>query len=126
MEAPEKRRERLRAMAKENMRRLVLGSDTPPETLTPGEKIALERQKAEAQRAEEDHRQHRLPAEETPEERRARLRALAKQRVQELITGKNVPMPGSVDTARQVRTGPRGGRYTEAFTRDGRPYRRYF
>lgn len=26
----------------------------------------------------------------------------------------------------QIQTGPRGGRYTEARTRDGRPYRRYF
>ena len=35
------------------------------------------------------------------------------------------PRP-SMPTEPQVKYGPRGGRYTEDKTRDGRPYRRYF
>lgn len=63
---------------------------------------------------------------ETPEARRERLRALAKQRVQELISGGNVPMPRSTNTVGATRIGPRGGRYTEEISRNGRRYRRYF
>lgn len=59
-------------------------------------------------------------------ERCERLRNIAMERVQELIAGGNVPMPHSMDTTEQIRMGPRGGRYTEAVTREGRPYRRYF
>ena len=29
-------------------------------------------------------------------------------------------------TAPEVKTGPRGGKYTEAVNKEGRPYRRYF
>jgi hypothetical protein len=36
------------------------------------------------------------------------------------IGGSSSPGPS------QPKTGPRGGRYTEAVTKDGRPYRRYF
>ena len=64
---------------------------------------------------------------ETPEERRERLLAIAKQRVRALIA-----KPQSFGTNqgsgadRTTYIGPRGGRYTQAETKDGVPYRRYF
>ena len=64
---------------------------------------------------------------ETPEERRERLRLIAKERVRALMAkpqefGAN--QGATVD--RNVYTGPRGGRYMRAQTKDARPYRRYF
>jgi len=67
------------------------------------------------------------PKDESPEERRERLRAIAKEKVREMMAkpqefGAN--QGSRVD--RNTYTGPRGGRYTRAETKDGRPYRRYF
>ena len=36
------------------------------------------------------------------------------------------PLPPNSDRSPEVKRGPRGGRYTEDRTKDGRPYRRYF
>ena len=42
-------------------------------------------------------------------------------------TGPNPqPLPPNSDRSPEVKRGPRGGRYTEDRTKDGRPYRRYF
>ena len=64
---------------------------------------------------------------ESPEERLERLRALAKEKVRELTSQ---PQRFGVNTGvgadPATYTGPRGGRYTRAQTKDGRPYRRYF
>lgn len=42
-----------------------------------------------------------------------------------VVSGGKTRTP-QADPTPQMRTGPRGGRYTEAKTREGRPYRRYF
>lgn len=41
-------------------------------------------------------------------------------------TPSRLPLGTSTSGAPSTRIGPRGGRYTEAITREGRPYRRYF
>jgi len=64
---------------------------------------------------------------ETSEERRERLRALAKQKVRALLAKPQafgINQGSGVD--RTTYTGPRGGRYTQAETKNGIPYRRYF
>ncbi len=54
-----------------------------------------------------------------------RLRAESEQLYMRTIKEPKVPSTPS-DSAHVTRRGPRGGRYTDASTRDGRPYRRYF
>jgi len=58
---------------------------------------------------------------EEQETQEARRRARA-------ILGDNIPnwIGGPGPSEPQPKTGPRGGRYTEDRTKDGRPYRRYF
>jgi len=68
-----------------------------------------------------------IPLVEFEEERKERLRRLAKERVQDLL---RKPQDFGVNQGsgsdRTIYSGPRGGRYTRAETKDGRPYRRYF
>jgi hypothetical protein len=69
------------------------------------------------------------PPIEPPEQRRERLRAIAKERVRALIAQpQSFQLSGNQGSGvdRNVYTGPRGGRYTREDTKDGRPYRRYF
>ena len=54
-----------------------------------------------------------------------RLRAESEQLYLTTISGPKVLSTPS-DTIHITRRGVRGGRYTDATTRDGRPYRRYF
>ena len=64
---------------------------------------------------------------ETPEERKARLKDLAKQKIKDLNSLPNEPADGSSTCGSpQILFGKRGGKYTEGMTKDGRPYRRYF
>ena len=67
---------------------------------------------------------------ETPEEKKARLKELAKQKVKHLRSLPGMAgEPGSDLSTSDTPTthiGKRGGRYTEDVTKDGRPYRRYF
>ena len=67
---------------------------------------------------------------ETLEEKKARLKELAKQKVKHLRS-----LPGMSGESREdlstsstptTHIGKRGGRYTKDTTKDGRPYRRYF
>lgn len=39
---------------------------------------------------------------------------------------KSTEQPGWMPSPSDIRIGPRGGRYTDARTKEGRPYRRYF
>ena len=64
---------------------------------------------------------------ETAEERKARLKELAKMKVKYLKSIPNQSSGGSSDSGSPENFyGKRGGRYTEDITKDGRPYRRYF
>jgi len=81
---------------------------------------------------------------ETPEERRVRIRRLAKERYEarqrDLRDSKNIdtarildwhdqlqePLAEELEPDMTIEKGPRGGRYTRAISKDGRPYRRYF
>ena len=54
-----------------------------------------------------------------------RLRAESEQLYTRTIKEARVPSISS-DSAPITRRGPRGGRFTDSTTRDGRPYRRYF
>ena len=67
---------------------------------------------------------------ETPEEKKARLKELAKQKVKHLISqrGSSGESREDLSTSSTPTThiGKRGGRYTKDTTKDGRPYRRYF
>ena len=67
---------------------------------------------------------------ETPEEKKVRLKELAKQKVKYLrslpgMAGESGSDLSTSDTP-ITHIGKRGGRYTEDVTKDGRPYRRYF
>jgi len=65
--------------------------------------------------------------EESPEERRERLRAIAKEKVRKLLSQRqSFGVNTGVGADPATYTGPRGGRYTRAENKDGRPYRRYF
>ena len=44
----------------------------------------------------------------------------------EVGSWKEIPTGLSEPTRPEIKEGPRGGRYTEAKTKEGRPYRRYF
>jgi hypothetical protein len=51
----------------------------------------------------------------------------ARARLQDYMNSKIRSQPsGVLNRKPEVRYGPRGGRYTDDITRDGRPYRRYF
>ena len=64
---------------------------------------------------------------ETAEERKARLRELAKMKVKYLNSLPNQSGGGSSNSGSpETFYGKRGGRYTNDVTKDGRPYRRYF
>ena len=67
---------------------------------------------------------------ETPEEKKARLKELAKQKVKHLrsLPGMSGESREDLSTSNTPTThiGKRGGRYTKDTTKDGRPYRRYF
>lgn len=64
---------------------------------------------------------------ETSEERRERLRVVAKAKIRALIDQPQVFGQNQGSGAdRTTYTGPRGGRYTQAETKNGIPYRRYF
>ena len=64
----------------------------------------------------------------TPEELEEREK-MVRERKSEQPPGPRAHVCGYVNeqkTPPEVKKGPRGGRYTEAKTKEGRPYRRYF
>jgi len=63
---------------------------------------------------------------ETPDERKARLKELAKKKVKYLKSLPNQSGGSSTSDTPATFIGKRGGRYTKDTTKDGRPYRRYF
>lgn len=62
---------------------------------------------------------------ETEKERMARMTAEAQRRLDRFKEG-GQKIDVTVSQESKVMRGPRGGRYTEDRTKDGRPYRRYF
>ncbi len=62
---------------------------------------------------------------ETEKERMARVTAEAQRRLDRFKEG-GEEIDVTVSQEPKVMRGPRGGRYTEDRTKDGRPYRRYY
>ena len=61
------------------------------------------------------------------DERRNELRKLASEKVAKLLSQPQQSLQQDTIVGTLItQTGPRGGRFTEATTKDGRPYRRYF
>lgn len=59
----------------------------------------------------------------TPEEAERRAQDLNKRREQESLAARALARR---ERGPVIKRGPRGGQYTEAKNKDGRPYRRYF
>lgn len=57
------------------------------------------------------------------DEAEARKKDLVNRREQEILASRKL---STTERAPVSKRGPRGGQYTEAITKDGRPYRRYF
>ncbi|MEY4800942.1 MAG: hypothetical protein RLZZ274_1400 [Cyanobacteriota bacterium] len=67
--------------------------------------------------------------EERQELEKARTAMTPEERQRDLVRrqAENFPTdPSPEDPRPEIKEGPRGGRYTEDTTKDGRPYRRYF
>ena len=89
----------------------------PEWMVPPGRKSELEAYLAKKRRG--DDSPDRSPEEQQREVEEARVRAGLNRDGTPREQPRGSPGP-------MTKRGPRGGRYTEARTRDGRPYRRYF
>ncbi|EHA60524.1 hypothetical protein [Synechococcus sp. WH 8016] len=70
-----------------------------------------------------------LPAEEVKQRKREqdkRNREATREMMRKQAEKMDFSPGPSVPSTPAVRTGSRGGKYTEAVTKEGRPYRRYF